>query len=98
MRAVGIAVEREEMVPVEDDVDADVLAAASGVAEFAVLRGLLRLQLHADTEGAVRSHATTVGSARVEHPAQDVDQRARLVALHGMARILDKVFRTEIRC
>src|SRR6516225_3511421 len=98
MRAVGIAVEREEMVPIESDVDADVLTAANGVADIAVMRGQLRLELHADANGAVRSHTTTVGSARFEHRAQEADQRARLVALHGMTRVLDDVCVAEIRC
>src|ERR1700739_3292055 len=98
MRAFGIAVEREEMIPIESDVDADVLTAANGVANIAVMRGVLRLQLHADTNGAVGSHRTTVGSACSQHLAQEADQRARLVALHGMARVLDDVCRAEICC
>ncbi len=38
------------------------------------------------------------GSARVEHPTQDVDQRARLVALDGVARILDDLRGAELLC
>src|SRR5579884_507965 len=65
--AVGIAVEREEVVPVERNVDADVLTAADRIADDAVLRGVLRLQLHADADGTKRvasgrGHTTTVGT------------------------------------
>ena len=85
-----------------DDVDADVLAAANGVSDVAVMRGVLRLQLHTDADGEIRAHerghVTTVGSARVEHSAEQVDQRARLVALHRVARILDNVSFTEMLC
>jgi hypothetical protein len=38
MWSVGIAVQREEVIPVECDVDTDVLAAADRVAEMVVLR------------------------------------------------------------
>ena len=100
--AVGIAVEREEVIPRESDVDADVLAAANGVSDIAVMRGLLGLQLHTDADGEIRAHerghVTTVGSARVEHSAEEVDQRARLVALYRVARILHDMGRTEMLC
>ena len=57
VRAVGIAVEREEVVPVEGDVDADVLAAPDGVARGCVMGGVLGLQLDADADRPVgRSH------------------------------------------
>jgi hypothetical protein len=46
------------VIPVERDVDADVLTAANRVAEMAVLRTVLRLQLHADTNW--EGHDTTV--------------------------------------
>src|SRR6187200_3710027 len=51
MWTVRVAVKREKVIPVEGDVDADVLAAAHRVTDMAVLRGMLRLQLHADTNG-----------------------------------------------
>jgi hypothetical protein len=46
--AVRITVKREEVIPVERDVHADVLTAADRVTDDAVMRGVLRLQLHAD--------------------------------------------------
>ena len=59
MRSVGVAVQREEVVPVEGDVDADVLTAAHRVAEVAVLGRVLGLQLHADANGEAHgSHVT----------------------------------------
>ena len=58
VRTVGIAVEREEVIPVERDVDTDVLTAAHRVADMAVLRGVLRLQLHADANR--EAHVTVV--------------------------------------
>jgi hypothetical protein len=38
------------VVPVERDVDADVLGSPHSVADMAVGRGVLRLQLHADAK------------------------------------------------
>jgi hypothetical protein len=43
MRAVGIAGEGIEVVPVEHDVDTRVLAAQHGIADESVLRRVLRL-------------------------------------------------------
>jgi hypothetical protein len=61
MRAVGIAVEREEVIPGECDVDVKVFAAADGVANVAIPRRVLRLQLHADTDaGDHDTHAISV--------------------------------------
>ena len=48
VRSVGIAVQREEVVPVERDVDADVLTPADGVADVGIVGRVLGLQLHAD--------------------------------------------------
>src|SRR5262249_26976977 len=95
-----------------------------GVAEIAVMRGLLRLQLNTDPDGELGSHVTTVcrvesgarapsdaksrpyrrfgamdaDSLPVEHPAEQVDQRARLVALNRVARIVHDVGLTEMLC
>ena len=55
VRAVGVAVQREEMVPVEDDVHTHVFAAAHSVADLPVVRGVLGLQLHPDADGKVGS-------------------------------------------
>jgi hypothetical protein len=41
--AIGVAVEREEVIPVERDVDADVFAPADRVADDLVVGGVLRL-------------------------------------------------------
>jgi hypothetical protein len=41
------------VIPGECDVDPDVLAAANGVADGAVVGGVLRLQLHTDSNGTV---------------------------------------------
>src|SRR6478735_2229237 len=58
--AVGVAVQRIEVVPVEDDVDAEVLGAEYGVPDGAVI-GVLWLELDADADRPVRcSHAPTV--------------------------------------
>ena len=65
--AVRVAVQREEVVPVEDDVHAEVLAGADGVADRRV-EGVLGLDLHADTHrsgGSRRSrHGIRLGSPR----------------------------------
>ena len=47
--AVRVAVEREEVVPVEDDVDAEVLGAPHRVADLGVV-GVLGLELDADPD------------------------------------------------
>ena len=57
--AVGLAVEREEVVPVEHDVDARVLGGGDGVADLCVVR-VLRLELQTDAEG--------VGHVSIFHP------------------------------
>jgi hypothetical protein len=57
--AVGLAVEREEVVPVEHDVDARVLGGGDGVTDLVVVR-VLRLELQTDAEG--------VGHASIFHP------------------------------
>ena len=68
MCSVRIAVEREKMVPVEGDVHTNVFAPTDGVADVAVLRGMLRLQLHTDADGQIRmrgrGHETTVAAAQ----------------------------------
>src|SRR6185437_3347189 len=67
MRAVGIAVQREEVVPVEGDVDPDVFASADGVAQMTVVGRVLGLQLDTDADGQIRmrrGHPTTVGNLR----------------------------------
>lgn len=51
MRTVGIAVQREEVIPVEGDVDADVLGPADRVTDVAVGGGVLGLQLDGDADG-----------------------------------------------
>ena len=53
VRAVRVAVEREEVVPVEGDVDADVFTSAHGIAQVVVVAGVLRLQLDADADRPV---------------------------------------------
>jgi hypothetical protein len=50
VRAVGVAIQREEVVPVEGHVDAHVLAASDGVADVTVARGVLRLELDTDAD------------------------------------------------
>jgi hypothetical protein len=47
--AARITVERKEVIPVERDVDADVLAATDRVTDALVMRGMLRLKLYTDT-------------------------------------------------
>ena len=48
---LGIPVERIEVVPVEYDVDAEVLAAPHGVADLGVVGRVLRLKLDTDADG-----------------------------------------------
>ena len=59
MRAVRVAVEREEVIPVEDDVHPDVLAAAHRVPDLVVVGGMLRLKLDSDADG--EGHSFSVG-------------------------------------
>lgn len=54
--AVRVAVERKEVVPGKSDVHTDVLAPADGVSDGAVMGGVLRLQLYADTNGEIGTH------------------------------------------
>jgi hypothetical protein len=49
MRTVGIAVEGKEVVPVERDVDPDVFTTTDGVPDVLIVRGVLRLELNADS-------------------------------------------------
>ncbi len=53
MGSIGVAEQREEVVPVEGDVDTDVFAPAHGIADIAVVRGVLWLQLNADTQRSI---------------------------------------------
>lgn len=53
---VRVAVERKEVVPGKSDVHTDVLAPADGVSDGAVMGGVLRLQLYADTNGEIGTH------------------------------------------
>ena len=52
VHAVGLSVERVEVVPVEDHVDADLLRAARGVADLGIV-GVLGLDLDSDADGHV---------------------------------------------
>ena len=83
------------MVPVECDVDADVLAPADGVADLRVVVGVLWLELDADTDGKLM---TPRRRSAVEDAAHDADQRARLVALYRVAGVRDCVNLLETRC
>lgn len=48
--------QRKEVVPGKSDVHTDVLAPADGVSDGAVMGGVLRLQLYADTNGEIGTH------------------------------------------
>jgi hypothetical protein len=56
MRSVGITVKGKEVIPGECDIDTEVLAAANGVADVVVTGRVLRLQLHTDSNRAIRVH------------------------------------------
>ena len=68
--AVGLAVQREEVVPVEHHVDARLLGTSDGVADLAVV-GVLRLDLHADAERS--GHAGTLRPAGTIAPRSPTD-------------------------
>ena len=53
MWTVGIAVEREKVVPVEGDIDTEVFATPHGVADISVMRGVLRLQPRFNIDAAM---------------------------------------------
>src|SRR5690625_3441243 len=85
--AVGVAAEREEVVPVEDDVGAGVLGAGNGVADLVVV-GVLGLELDGDPHlsghgphRAKRSgsltgpHATSPASRGAPHADRSVPER-----------------------
>ncbi len=59
---IGVAVERIEVVPVEEDVDAHLLRRRHGVADRAVV-GLLRVKLDGDAHGSGRHTASLGGPA-----------------------------------
>ena len=59
--------EREEVVPVEDDVDAHVLQAEHGVADGGVA-GVLGLHLDAEPHGGGEGHASSLGIAPAHEP------------------------------
>ena len=80
VQAVGIAREREEVVPVEEDVDAEVFDAAHGVAQLRV-GDVLGLQLHAEAHGGVERACGQPRAARdAEAPAAAAPLR-RLAAV-----------------
>ena len=64
MQPVAVAREREEVVPVEQDVHAHVLEPAHGVAQVAVL-DVLRLELDAQPHGGIGEHAASLFPRRV---------------------------------
>ena len=64
MLAVGLPVQREEVVPVEDHVGARVLGLGDGAADLGIV-GVLRLQLDGDPDrvghGSIMAHMEQTG-------------------------------------
>ncbi len=78
VQAVAVAREREEVVPVEDDVDPEVFESKHGVADRRV-EGVLGLDLHAEAHGRFGRHRSSL--------SRSGDRAQRVVRSRSAARV-----------